>query len=142
MRYLLTLFCLFLFVPNLVQGQQKEYPRALKPNESFTAVDSSFVVLTSSQYDKVLVKLLELVKADSLIENHELTRAYLDSIITLKDSTITDYRTGYDRYRIKWEGVHEKLEDEKVKVLKLRRWAVLSGIIGVGAGVLLGVVVF
>ncbi len=90
----------------------------------------------------MLVKLLELIKADSLIENHELTRAKLDSIVALRDSTIIDYRTGYDRYRIKWEGVHEELEDEKVKVLKLRRWAVFSGIIGVGAGVLLGVVVF
>jgi len=147
MRYLLTLVCLFLFVPNLVHGQQasakKAYPKDLKPNESFTAAeDSSFVVLTSSQYDKVLVKLLQLIKADSLIENHEVTRAKLDSLIALKDSTIIDYRTGYDRYRIKWEGVHEELEDEKVKVLKLRRWTVLSGIIGVGAGVLLGVVVF
>lgn len=147
MRYLLTLVYLFLFIPSLAQGQQastkKTYPKNLKPNESFTAAeDSSFVVLTSSQYDIVLVKLLELIKADSLIENHELTRAKLDSVIALKDNTIIDYRTGYDRYRIKWEGVHEKLEDERVKVLKLRRWTVLSGIIGVGAGVLLGVVVF
>ena len=63
--------------------QPEEYPKALKPNESFTAVDSNFMILTSSQYDKVLVKLLELEKANSLIENHELTRAKLDSIIAL-----------------------------------------------------------
>ena len=146
MRYLLTLVCLFLFVPNLAQAQQKstekEFPKALKPGSSFTAKDSSFVVLGSMQYDKVLVKLLQLQKADTLIANHELTRAKLDSIIALRDSTIIDYMTGYNRYRIKWEGVHVELEDEKVRVLKLRRALFVTGIVSVGAGMLLGVLVF
>ena len=94
------------------------------------------------QYDKVLVKLLQLQKADTLIANHELTRAKLDSIIALRDSTIIDYMTGYNRYRIKWEGVHVELEDEKVRVLKLRRALFVTGIVSVGAGMLLGVLVF
>ena len=35
-----------------------------------------------------------------------------------------------------------KLEDSEVTVLKLKRWTLFSGILGVGAGVLLGALVF
>ncbi len=142
MKYLLTFVWLFLLLSASVYGQEKVYPKALKPSESFTAVDSTFVVLTEKQFDNAIINAMKVLKADSLIKSHELTRVKLDSIITLKDSTIFDYRTGYDRYRIKWEGVHEELEEAEVKILKLRRWTLFSGVLGVGAGVLLGVLVF
>ena len=38
--------------------------------------------------------------------------------------------------------VHVELEDEKVRVLKLRRALFVTGIFSVGAGMLLGVLVF
>ena len=76
------------------------------------------------------------------LELLDLKSTKLQQVVAMKDSTITDYRTGYDRYRIKWEGVHEELEEAEVQILKLRRWTLFSGVLGVGAGVLLGALVF
>lgn len=145
MKSIPVLLCIFLIIPVMLHGQDRKFPVTLKPGEQFvgrSVEDTLFHVLKDRQLRVAIAKDDSLQLSKQRIKLLEFKSSKLQQRIAMKDSTITDYRTGYDRYRIKWEGVHEKLEDEKVKVLKLRRWAVLSGIIGVGAGVLLGVVVF
>ena len=133
---------LMLTLPILAQGQEKEYPYPLKPGERFQGsvqVDSLFWVLKSSQYDKAISNLENYKKSVEILETKV---GKLEEIITNKDSTISDYKFEKDRLVKKWEETHMKLEDSEVKVLKLKRWTLFSGVLGVGAGVLLGVLVF
>jgi len=133
---------LMLTLPVLVPGQEIEFPYPLKPGERFRGsaeVDSLFWVLKSSQYNKAISD-LENYKAS--VEILETKAGKLEEIIANKDSTISDYKFEKDRLVKKWEETHMKLEDSEVKVLKLKRWTLFSGVLGVGAGVLLGVLVF
>ena len=66
----------------------------------------------------------------------------LDEIIAKDDSTIAEFKIEKDRLFNKWEETNMKLEDSEVKVLKLKRWTLFSGGLGVGAGILLGTLVF
>ncbi len=133
---------LMLTLPILAQGQEKEYPYPLKPGERFRGsaeVDSLFWVSKSSQYDKAISNLENYKKSVEILETKA---AKLEEIIANKDSTISDFKVEKDRLVKKWEETHMKLEDSEVKVLKLKRWTLFSGVLGVGAGVLLGVLVF
>ena len=133
---------LMLTLPVLAQGQEKEFPYPLKPGERFRGsaeVDSLFWVLKSSQYNKAISD-LENYKAS--VEILETKAGKLEEIIANKDSTISDFKVEKDRLVKKWEATHMKLEDSEVKVLKLKKWTLFSGVLGVGAGVLLGVLVF
>ena len=131
-----------LALPILAQGQEKEYPYPLKPGERFRGsaeVDSLFWVLKSSQYNKAISDLENYKTSVDLLE----TKAgKLEEIIANKDSTISDFKIEKDRLVKKWEETHMKLEDSEVKVLKLKRWTLFSGLIGIGAGVVLGALVF
>ena len=133
---------LMLALPILAQGQEKEYPYPLKPGERFRGsaeVDSLFWVLKSSQYNKAISDLENYKTSVDLLE----TKAgKLEEIIANKDSTISDFKVEKDRLVKKWEETHMKLEDSEEKVLKLKKWTLFSGVLGVGAGVLLGVLVF
>ena len=133
---------LMLTLPVLAQGQEKEFPYPLKPGERFRGsaeVDSLFWVLKSSQYDKAISNLENYKKSVEILETKA---AKLEEIITNKDSTISDFKVEKDRLVKKWEETHMKLEDSEVKVLKLKRWTLFSGVLGVGAGILFGVLVF
>ena len=133
---------LMLTLPVLAQGQEKEFPYPLKPGERFRGsaeVDSLFWVLKSSQYDKTISNLENYKKSVEILETKAVK---LEEIITNKDSTISDFKVEKDRLVKKWEETHMKLEDSEVKVLKLKKWTLFSGVLGVGAGVLLGVLVF
>lgn len=133
---------LMLTLPVLAQGQEIEFPYPLKPGERFRGsaeVDSLFWVLKSSQYNKAISDLENYKKSVEILE----TKAgKLEEIIANKDSTISDFKVEKDRLVKKWEATHMKLEDSEVKVLKLKKWTLFSGVLGVGAGVLLGVLVF
>ena len=132
---------LMLTLPVLAQGQEKEFPYPLKPGERFRGsaeVDSLFWVLKSSQYNKAISNLENYKKSVEILETKAVK---LEEIITNKDSTISDFKVEKDRLVKKWEETHMKLEDAKVKILKLKRWTIISGVIGVG-GVLLGIFVF
>ena len=133
---------LMLTLPVLAQGQEIEFPYPLKPGERFRGsaeVDSLFWVLKSSQYNKAISNLENYKKSVEILE----TKAgKLEEIIANKDSTISDFKVEKDRLVKKWEETHMKLEDSEVKVLKLKKWTLFSGVLGVGAGVLLGVLVF
>lgn len=136
---------LMLTLPILAQGQEKEFPYPLKPGERFRGsaeVDSLFWVLKSSQYNKAISNLSNLENYKKSVEILETKAGKLEEIITNKDSTISDFKVEKDRLVKKWEETHMKLEDSEVKVLKLKRWTLFSGVLGVGAGVLLGVLVF
>ena len=132
---------LMLTLPVLAQGQVTDFPYPLKPGELFRGsaeVDSLFWVLKSSQYDKTISNLENYKKSVEILE----TKAgKLEEIIANKDSSISDFKVEKDRLVKKWEETHMKLEDAKVKILKLKRWTIISGVIGVG-GVLLGIFVF
>ena len=133
---------LMLTLPVLAQGQEIEFPYPLKPGERFRGsaeVDSLFWVLKSSQYNKAISDLENYKKSVEILETKA---AKLEEIIANKDSTISDFKVGKDRLVKKWEETHMKLEDSEVKVLKLKKWTLFSGVLGVGAGVLLGVLVF
>ena len=133
---------LMLTLPVLAQGQVTDFPYPLKPGERFRGsaeVDSLFWVLKSSQYNKAISD-LENYKAS--VEILETKAGKLEEIIANKDSTISDFKVEKDRLVKKWEATHMKLEDSEVKVLKLKKWTLFSGVLGVGAGVLLGVLVF
>ncbi len=133
---------LMLMLPVLAQGQEIEFPYPLKPGERFRGsaeVDSLFWVLKSSQYDKAISNLENYKKSVEILETKV---GKLEEIIANKDSTISDFKIEKDRLVKKWEETHMKLEDSEVKVLKLKRWTLFSGVLGVGAGVLLGVLVF
>jgi len=133
---------LMLTLPVLAQGQEIEFPYPLKPGERFRGsaeVDSLFWVLKSSQYNKAISNLENYKKSVEILETKA---AKLEEIITNKDSTISDFKVEKDRLVKKWEETHMKLEDSEVKVLKLKKWTLFSGVLGVGAGVLLGVLVF
>ena len=141
-KLFLVLTFSILFNPYSVQSQKVEYPYPLKPGERFRGsaeVDSLFWVLKSSQYDKAISD-LENYKAS--VEILETKAAKLEEIIANKDSTISNFKVEKDRLVKKWEATHMKLEDSEVKVLKLKKWTLFSGVLGVGAGVLLGVLVF
>ena len=133
---------LMLTLPVLAQGQEIEFPYPLKPGERFRGsaeVDSLFWVLKSSQYDKAISNLENYKKSVEILETKV---GKLEEIIANKDSTISDFKVEKDRLVKKWEATHMKLEDSEVKVLKLKKWTLFSGVLGVGAGVLLGVLVF
>ncbi len=133
---------LMLTLPVLAQGQEIEFPYPLKPGERFRGsaeVDSLFWVLKSSQYNKAISNLENYKKSVEILETKAVK---LEEIITNKDSTISDFKVEKDRLVKKWEETHMKLEDSEVKVLKLKKWTLFSGVLGVGAGVLLGVLVF
>ena len=133
---------LMLMLPVLAQGQEIEFPYPLKPGERFRGsaeVDSLFWVLKSSQYDKAISNLENYKKSVEILETKV---GKLEEIIANKDSTISDFKVEKDRLVKKWEATHMKLEDSEVKVLKLKKWTLFSGVLGVGAGVLLGVLVF
>ncbi len=133
---------LMLMLPALAQGQEIEFPYPLKPGERFRGsaeVDSLFWVLKSSQYDKAISNLENYKKSVEILETKV---GKLEEIIANKDSTISDFKVEKDRLVKKWEATHMKLEDSEVKVLKLKKWTLFSGVLGVGAGVLLGVLVF
>ncbi len=133
---------LMLTLPVLAQGQEIEFPYPLKPGERFRGsaeVDSLFWVLKSSQYDKAISNLENYKKSVEILETKV---GKLEEIITNKDSTISNFKVEKDRLVKKWEATHMKLEDSEVKVLKLKKWTLFSGVLGVGAGVLLGVLVF
>jgi len=142
MKNILIIFMvIILLAPNLVQGQEK-YPHPLKAGERFRGsaeVDSLFWVLKSSQYDKAISDLKSYKKEIQLLE---MKTSNLDEIIAKNDSTISEFKIEKDRLFNKWEATNMKLEDSEVKVLKLKRWTLFSGVLGVGAGVLLGALVF
>jgi len=133
---------LMLTLPILAQGQEIEFPHPLKPGERFrgsAAVDSLFWVLKSSQYNRAIS---DLENYKTSVEILETKAGKLEEIIANKDSTISDFKFEKERLVKKWEETHMKLEDSEVKVLKLKRWTLFSGVLGVGAGVLVGVLVF
>ena len=135
----------FLILPVILQGQDRDFPVKLKPGEQFvgrSVEDTLFYVMKDRQLRVALAKDDSLQLWKQKLELLDLKSTKLQQVVAMKDSTITDYRTGYDRYRIKWEGVHEELEEAEVQILKLRRWTLFSGVLGVGAGVLLGALVF
>ena len=133
---------LMLTLPILAQGQEIEFPHPLKPGERFRGsaeVDSLFWVLKSSQYNKAISDVENFKTSVDLLETKV---GKLEETIVNKDSTISDFKVEKDRLVKKWEETHIKLEDSEVKVLKLKRWTLFSGVLGVGAGVLLGALVF
>ncbi len=133
---------LMLALPILAQGQEKEYPYPLKPGERFRGsaeVDSLFWVLKSSQYNKAISDLKNYKKS---VETLETKSMKLEESIANKDSTISDFKVERARLVKKWEDTHMKLEDSEVKALKFKKWTIFSGVLGVGACVLLGVLVF
>ena len=142
MRNILIFTIMVILAPNLVEGQEKKYPYPLKPGQRFTGsaqVDTLFWVLKSSQYDKAISDLKSYKKEIELLE---MKSTHLDEIIAINDSTISELKIEKVRLFNKWEETHMKLEDSEVTVLKLKRWTLFSGILGVGAGVLLGALVF
>lgn len=137
MRSLVILTMVVLLAPNLVQGQEKEYPYPLKPGVRFRGsadVDTLFWVLKSSQYDKAISGLKE-------VELLKLKTGKLEAILAKHDSTIAEFKIEKKRLLDKWNEQNKNLEDKEVQVLKLRRWTIFSGLIGIGAGFILGALV-
>lgn len=140
-----TAVLVILVLPCLVFCQDIEFPHPLEPGQKFTApanLDTLFWVLKSSQYDRALKNAAELENANETIQTLELKAANQQEIITKKDSTIADLNEGFERYKDLWEETDRKLEESEVKVLKLRRFTFLSGILGIGAGIAIGALAF
>jgi len=138
MRRLLIFTFLIWFAPNLVHSQEIEYPHPLKPEESFKAsaeVDTLFWVLKSTQYDKASRGMKEL----KLLRLNEID---LKSALAKQDSTIRDYEEERLRLNKEWDIKHKEMEKKDIKILKLKRWTLISGGIGLVAGLVAGVVIF
>lgn len=142
MRSLIVTAIITLMTIGWADAQEKSYPLPVKAGQRFTgsaSVDTLFWVLKSSQYDKAIS---DLKSFKASVEILEMKTGNLKAIIANKDSTIADFKVEKDRLAKKWEATNMKLEDKEVEVLKLRRWTIFSGIIGIGAGVVVGALVF
>lgn len=145
MRPALICIVLVFLCPMLLHAQDIEYPHPLKPGKNFkgsAAVDTLFWVLKSTQYNNCLRNTLDLKTSKSLNEALTLKADKLEQVVAKKDSTITDLTQGYNRYKNMWEETDRKLEEQEIKVLKLKRAAFISGFAGIGLGLLIGVLAF
>lgn len=138
MRRFLIFTFLILFAPDFIHSQEIEYPHPLKPGESFKAsaeVDTLFWVLKSTQYDTASrgMKELRLLRLNEI----DLKRA-----LVKQDSTIEDYERERLRLNKEWDIKHKEMEKKDIKILKLKRWTLISGGIGLVAGLVAGVVIF
>ncbi|MFQ5709555.1 MAG: hypothetical protein ACE5HO_19025 [bacterium] len=147
MKSIAFVLCFIVFCPHFGLGQDKDedYPYPLNPGKSFRApahIDTLFWVLKSQQFDKFLRNTSELKNVKKQVNVLETKTTKLEQVIAKKDSTINDLNTGYERYKTKWEETQMKLEDDEVKILKLKRATFITGFAGIGVGLLIGALVF
>lgn len=132
-----------LLLPALASAQDPpRFPQPLRPGETFrasAAIDTLFWVMKSAQFTRALAIGKELELANETIATLQQKSTLQDSVITEKDGIITELREGYDRYKTKWEECDIKLEEEEIKVVKLRRSRIIFGVAGlaIGAGAIL-----
>lgn len=132
--------CLFLSIA-VPLAAQETFPHPLRPGERFRApadVDTLFWVLKNTQYERALKNAISLRLADSTngLLRGKITR--LKAVTVEQDSIIADLRSGYDRYKEKWEACDRSLEESEVAAAKLRRRWIYTGVGGVAVGVVIG----